>query len=273
MSQKDTKTSSNEPDIVDIIGSDRYEKELSLFLKGKPETDTRFNTLVKEPMEFVDGQINLDLIYATQDVVAFDIFTELVAKRNVNAFIDVGSRLHSILFFARYAKCWYVECRPMGELPKLFNIQYLACEAQQLSAKDNDVPLITSLHALEHFGLGRYGDTVQYDGDVKGLEEFHRVLVPGGFLVLSVPFSHPDHPRIEFNGQRVYSKEIMDKMLSDAGFEPVHQVFITFPRINYSVSPIHRTTMTTDYEDIRGNSGFEPDHFGAYLTLSKKPDA
>src|SRR5439155_9836158 len=43
------------------------------------------------------------------------------------------------------------------------------------------------LHALEHFGLGRYGDPIDYQGHIKGLLNLHRMLEPGGRLYLSVP--------------------------------------------------------------------------------------
>jgi SAM-dependent methyltransferase len=75
-----------------------------------------------------------------------------------------------------------------------------------LSAKE--FPLIdycdslSCLHALEHFGLGRYGDPVDYNGHLVGWENMHRMLKKGGKFYFSVPIGAQ---RIEFNAHRVFS--------------------------------------------------------------------
>ena len=58
------------------------------------------------------------------------------------------------------------------------------------------------MHVVEHIGLGRYGDPVDYDGDLKAIAELQRVLAPGGNLFFVVPVGQP---RIMFNAHRVYS--------------------------------------------------------------------
>jgi SAM-dependent methyltransferase len=61
---------------------------------------------------------------------------------------------------------------------------------------------LSCLHAMEHFGLGRYGDTVDCDGYLKGLENLYGMLKPNGKLYFSVPIGEQ---RIEFNAHRVFS--------------------------------------------------------------------
>ena len=61
---------------------------------------------------------------------------------------------------------------------------------------------LSSLHALEHFGLGRYGDPLKYNGHLLGLNNLHQILKKGGKLYLSVPIGPQ---RIEFNAHRVFS--------------------------------------------------------------------
>jgi hypothetical protein len=58
------------------------------------------------------------------------------------------------------------------------------------------------LHALEHFGLGRYGDPVCARGYRAGLDNLHLMLKPSGRLYLSVPIGPQ---RVEFNAHRVFS--------------------------------------------------------------------
>ena len=61
---------------------------------------------------------------------------------------------------------------------------------------------LSCLHALEHIGLGRYGDTVDVDGWRKGLQTLFDILEPSGLLYLSVPIGPQ---RIEFDAHRVFS--------------------------------------------------------------------
>ena len=61
---------------------------------------------------------------------------------------------------------------------------------------------LSCLHAIEHFGLGRYGDPLQYEGHLRGLANLRRMLKPGGTLYLSTPISRKQ--RIEFNAHRVF---------------------------------------------------------------------
>ena len=61
---------------------------------------------------------------------------------------------------------------------------------------------LSCLHAIEHFGLGRYGDPIDYDGHVKGLANMTRMIAPGGRFYLSAPMGET---RVEFNAHRVFS--------------------------------------------------------------------
>ena len=60
---------------------------------------------------------------------------------------------------------------------------------------------LSCLHALEHFGLGRYGDSIDINGHVKGFENMTKMLEKGGIFYFSVPIGPQ---RIEFNAHRVF---------------------------------------------------------------------
>jgi SAM-dependent methyltransferase len=67
---------------------------------------------------------------------------------------------------------------------------------------DSDsIPSLSSFHAVEHFGLGRYGDPIDPLGHEKALREMQRVMAPGGDLYLGVPIGVQ---RLEFNAQRIF---------------------------------------------------------------------
>lgn len=58
------------------------------------------------------------------------------------------------------------------------------------------------MHTVEHVGLGRYGDALDYDGDLVAMRELQRVLAPGGSLLFVVPVGKP---QVLFNAHRIYS--------------------------------------------------------------------
>jgi hypothetical protein len=60
------------------------------------------------------------------------------------------------------------------------------------------------MHVVEHVGLGRYGDTMDPDGDLTAISELKRVTAQGGSLLFVVPVGKP---RIQFNAHRVYDYE------------------------------------------------------------------
>jgi SAM-dependent methyltransferase len=60
---------------------------------------------------------------------------------------------------------------------------------------------ISCMHTIEHIGLGRYGDAIDYDGDLKAISELRRVVAPNGHLLFVTPVGKP---KIQYNAHRVY---------------------------------------------------------------------
>jgi hypothetical protein len=71
---------------------------------------------------------------------------------------------------------------------------------------------LSCLHALEHFGLGRYGDPIDYDGHLKGFLNIYKMLKKSGIFYFSVPIGCQ---RIEFNAHRVFSIEYLLDMFEN----------------------------------------------------------
>ena len=67
---------------------------------------------------------------------------------------------------------------------------------------DETYDVVTSLHAIEHFGLGRYGDPIDPMGYKSAVNAFFRVLRPGGHLILGFPAGKGE---VLFNAQRLLS--------------------------------------------------------------------
>ena len=70
--------------------------------------------------------------------------------------------------------------------------------------------MITQIHyrlnVIEHFGLGRYGEPIDVEGHLKGLDNMRQVLKKGGKFYFSTPIGPQ---RIEFNAHRVFDLEYL----------------------------------------------------------------
>ena len=140
----------------------------------------------------------------------------LVARRihqnSPHVHVDVGSRIDGfVAHVAAFRPIEVFDIRPLSST--IPNIRFVQAD---LMAPLKD-PLIdycdsvSCLHALEHFGLGRYGDPVNYDGYLLGLDSLRSLLKKGGKLYLSVPIGPQ---RIEFNAHRVFSVDYLLKCIA-----------------------------------------------------------
>lgn len=117
--------------------------------------------------------------------------------------IDLGSRIDG--FAAHVASFRQIEVLDIRLLnSKSKNIKYLQADIMDRLPDElvNCCDSLSCLHALEHFGLGRYGDPIRSDGYRIGLNNLINMLKPGGKFYLSVPIGPQ---RIEFNAHRVFS--------------------------------------------------------------------
>ena len=122
--------------------------------------------------------------------------------------VDVGSSVEG--FVAHVATFRFIEVfdiRPLTS--KTPNIAFRQCDFMSLPEEfSNYSDSVSCLHVLEHFGLGRYGDPLDINGHLRGFDNLHRMLKPGGILYLSFPIGTE---RIEFNAHRVFAiKTVMD---------------------------------------------------------------
>lgn len=139
-----------------------------------------------------------------------------VARRifsaNPRKHVDVASRVDG--FVAHVAVFREIEVFDIRKLTaNIKNISFTQCDIMA-NLPENLLEYcdsISCLHALEHFGLGRYGDPLDPNGHLKGLKNLYDALEPGGTLYLAVPIG--PH-RIEFNAHRVFGTRNLVEMLS-----------------------------------------------------------
>lgn len=135
-----------------------------------------------------------------------------IFKSNPEKHVDIGSRIDG--FVAHVASFRELEVFDIRPLPN--NIPNVRFVQADLMAPVGDnltcyCDSLSCLHALEHFGLGRYGDPVNYDGYLIGLNNLSDILKKGGKLYISVPIGPQ---RIEFNAHRVFSVAYLTECFS-----------------------------------------------------------
>lgn len=119
-----------------------------------------------------------------------------------NKHVDIGSRLDG--FVSHVASFRNIEVLDIRKPPeKIQNILFFQGDIMSELSHDliNYCDSLSSLHAVEHFGLGRYNDPINYNGYIIGLENMYKILQAGGKFYFSVPIGSQ---RIEFNAHRVF---------------------------------------------------------------------
>lgn len=154
-----------------------------------------------------------------------DIFVAReILKMAPDDHFDVGSRIDG--FVAHLAVFRKVKVFDIRELettePNIEFHQLDIMNSKQVSALPKIMSL-SCLHTTEHFGLGRYGDEIEFDGWVVGIRNLTNLLSKGGLLYFSTPISV--RQRIVFNSHRVFDpKFLTDFFLKD--FDVVRMAMI-----------------------------------------------
>jgi SAM-dependent methyltransferase len=135
----------------------------------------------------------------------------LIYRNNPKKHLDIGSRTDG--FVAHVASFRNIEIIDIRNIKsKVKNINFKQADLMKLPTDMVDsYDSISSLHAIEHFGLGRYNDPIDYFGHLKAIDNITKILQKGGVFYFSVPIGPQ---RIEFNAHRVFSLEYLIKHLS-----------------------------------------------------------
>lgn len=167
-------------------------------LVGHRDTRAAFRNLYPILGDRYESAANVDSHYFYQDIWAAQRVIRLEPERHY----DIGSRLDG---FVAHVLCklpvTVIDIRPNPvEFDGLTFIEEDATSLAQFAT--NSIESLSSLHAAEHFGLGRYGDDIDPGAHFKFMASLMRVLKPGGRLLFSVPSGVE---RVHFNAYRVLS--------------------------------------------------------------------
>jgi hypothetical protein len=192
--------------LLNLIGLPTYFRDFIMFKdKSKGNSDFRFGKLYPVLTDKRNLSGNLADHYFYQDLlVAYRIFKNMPQKH-----VDIGSRIDG--FVAHVASFREIEVFDIRPLEINFpNIKFTRLDLMQADhSLNNYTDSISCLHSIEHFGLGRYGDSIDVSGHLKGLESIYSILRKGGKFYFSSPIGPQ---RIEFNAHRVFSVSYLLKI-------------------------------------------------------------
>lgn len=131
---------------------------------------------------------------------------DLYIARKINAanpqkHVDIGSRVDGfVAHVASFREIEVFDVRPITA--RVPGVTFKQADFMNLVTASTDYcDSLSCLHALEHFGLGRYGDPIDPKGYESGIRNMASIVRAGGVFYLSVPVGIE---RVEFNAHRVF---------------------------------------------------------------------
>jgi SAM-dependent methyltransferase len=185
--------------VKNIAGFQWYFRDYYRFRsKSKGFSDFKFGKMYPILMDKNNLNGNLADHYFYQDLLVATRIYENKPEKHV----DIGSRIDGfVAHVAAFREIEVFDIRPLeisNSNIKFTRADFMNPDSSLIDYTDS----ISCLHALEHFGLGRYGDPLEVSGHLRGLESIYSVLKKGGKFYFSSPIGPQ---RIEFNAHRVFS--------------------------------------------------------------------
>jgi SAM-dependent methyltransferase len=193
-----------------IIGIPAFIKDLNNY-RNSEAVEERFKVKLYHLSPFLSDR------YTDSGVASGDYFhQDLWAARkiflnNPEEHWDIGSRIDGfIAHLLTFRSVNVIDIRDLQS--QIQGLKFHQGDVTKLGLPDSSVNSLSCLHAMEHVGLGRYGDPINPIGYSQGIAELQRVLAPGGKLYFSVPIGQE---RIEFNAQRVFNPKTVLEAFSE----------------------------------------------------------
>ncbi len=170
----------------------RFRKELSL------AGDTVPVTLNMQLDDRREGNGSLNTHYFQQDLLV----AQYIYRASPVKHVDIGSRVDGFVgHVASFREIETLDIRPQTN--EIDNIRFVQLDLMSMeNSYENYCDSVSSLHAFEHFGLGRYGDPINITGHLLAFSNVYRMLKSNGIFYFSTPIGPY---RVEFNAHRVFS--------------------------------------------------------------------
>lgn len=126
----------------------------------------------------------------------------ILKKMNPEEHVDFSSFLYFNTIASAFIPIKFYDYRPANIF--LDNFKSGGVDLLNLPFANNSISSLSCMHVVEHIGLGRYGDEIDSEGDLRAIRELQRVTSEGGSILFVVPIGKP---KIMFNAHRIYSYE------------------------------------------------------------------
>jgi hypothetical protein len=176
----------------------------AVLLEEEKKTNKRFNIIFRRDHLILNegtATTPFDRHYVYHTSWAFRKILQIQPKE----IMDISSSMYFIGMISSLYKTNYYDFRP--PVISLDNLQVNKTDIKNMMLPDNSVECLSCMHVVEHIGLGRYEDEVDYDGDIKAINEIVRVVGSGGDILFVVPVG--GDPVIDFNRHRIYTNEMI----------------------------------------------------------------
>jgi hypothetical protein len=172
----------------------RYISDLKKFKSAGGKVDEYFPIL----SDYCDSAGVAKGHYFYQDLVV----AQRIFSRSPQRHVDIGSRIDGfVAHVASFREIEMFDIRPLKTAAP--NIRFVVQDILELPPHLREyADSVSCLNALEHFGLGRYGDPINPNGHIKGFENILDLTRPGGYLYVSVPVGIES---TVFNAHRILS--------------------------------------------------------------------
>ncbi len=173
----------------------RYIREYLAFKKAGGVIDKKYPIYsdYKEQAGSASGH------YFHQDL----LIASYIYKANPKRHIDVGSSISGFVsHVAAFREIEIIDVRPLKDTGH-DNIKFRQMDLMSGAGVESEITdSISCLHAIEHFGLGRYGDPIDPQGHIKGFLNLLKMLKPNGTLYMGFPIAAKT--QVQFNAHRVF---------------------------------------------------------------------
>jgi hypothetical protein len=193
------------------LGFVRYLANLAVFFRTNPYR-LRIQPCLHDWWEQA-GATNTE--YFWQDLIVARMIHQAAPQRH----IDVGSRLDGfVAHVASFRELEVFDVRPLhSRIPGVTFVQADMMNADSVPASIADS--VSCLHAIEHFGLGRYGDPINPEGSALGVANLAKMLAPNGTLYLSCPAGNDE---VFFNAHRALHPATIEGLTKRQGLTLKH---------------------------------------------------
>ena len=187
----------------------RYVRDYRTFRRLSISGSSRFTVSWKDRYPCLDdrtssSQFDRHYVYHTAWAA------RILAQTRPEFHVDISSYIYFPAMVSAFIPVRYYDYRP-ADL-QLDNLTVGSADLLGLPFGSETLRSVSCMHVLEHIGLGRYGDLLDPDGDLKAMAQLKRVLASGGSLLVAVPIGRP---KLMFNGHRIYSYDQIRGYFSD----------------------------------------------------------